>query len=414
MRVVFTNIRKIWGIETTTEKHKAGSDMSEVDSIENAWLCCEGGKIVGFGSTADGVPNGDEVISLAGLEILPGFIDSHTHTVFASPRAEEWEMRIKGKSYEEIAEAGGGILNSAKRIAQASAEELLDEASKRVGSMIAHGTLALEIKSGYGLTHENEIKMLHVAQALKRMFPIPIFVTYLGAHAVPLEYKQNPDAYVDEIIEKTLPFIASQGLADFIDVFCDKGFFTPEQTERIILAAKEYHLPAKIHANELGLTGGIQVATKTGAYSADHCEYTELSEIEAFKNSDTVPVALPGTSYFLGIPYTPLRKIIDAGLAPAIASDFNPGSSPVFNMQMIWSLACTQQKLLPQEGFWACTLNAARALRIEKSVGSIAIGKSANFITTHLDDALRTIPYFFGTNHIHSCYINAQEIYTSN
>ena len=224
MRVVFTNIRKIWGIDSKGKKHRAGVEMSTVESIANAWLCCESGKIVGFGSMDDGVPGGDEKISLEGQEIMPGFIDSHTHTVFASPRADEWEMRIKGKSYEEIAAAGGGILNSAKRIAQTSAEELLSEASKRVGSMIAHGTLALEIKSGYGLNHENEIKMLQVAQALKRMFPIPIFVTYLGAHAVPTEFKQDPDAYIDEIINKTLPVIASQGLADFIDVFCDKGF----------------------------------------------------------------------------------------------------------------------------------------------------------------------------------------------
>jgi len=414
MRVVFTDIRKIWGIDSNPQKNKAGAEMQTVDSIENAWLCCESGKIVGFGSMSDGCPTGDEMVSLAGQEILPGFVDSHTHTVFASPRADEWEMRIKGKSYEEIAAAGGGILNSAKKIAEMSAEELLNEASKRVGSMIAHGTLALEIKSGYGLNHENEIKMLQVAQALKRMFPIPIFVTYLGAHAVPMEFKANPDAYIDEIIEITLPVIAEQGLADFIDVFCDKGFFTPEQTERIILAADAYNIPAKIHANELGLTGGIQVATKTGAYSADHCEYAEEAEIKALLNSETVPVSLPGTSYFLGIPYSPLRKMIDAGLAPAIASDFNPGSSPVFNMQMIWSLACTQQKLLPQEGFWACTLNAARALRVENSIGSITIGKSANFITTYLEDALRTIPYFFGTNHIQSCYINSQEIYSSN
>lgn len=414
MRTVFLDIRKIWGIETQPTPYKAGAEMSQMESMEKAWLCCESGKIVGFGPMEDGYPKADEYISLEGQEILPGFIDSHTHTVFATARAEEWEMRIKGKSYEEIAAAGGGILNSAKKIASKTAQELLEEATKRVGSMIAHGTLALEIKSGYGLDHENEIKMLRVAQALKQVFPIPIFVTYLGAHAVPAEFKSNPDAYVDDIINISLPEIAEKKLADFVDVFCDKGFFTPAQAERIMKAAAKLGLPAKIHANELGYTGGIQVAAANGAYSADHCEYVGDEEIAVLQKSDTVPVALPGTSYFLGIPYTPLRKMIDAGLAPAIASDFNPGSSPVYNMQMIWSLACTQQKLLPQEGLWACTLNAARALRIEKHMGSIAIGKSASFVTTQLEDAVRTIPYYFGANHIYSCYLNSQLIYKAN
>lgn len=403
MSKLFYNIGKIWGVENEAQLQKAGAEMAVVEHLENAWILTEHGLVLGFGNTEP--PEAEQMVDLNGREVLPGFVDSHTHAVFAAERSEEWVMRILGKSYEEIAQAGGGILNSAKKLRAMSEDDLFERSLKNVKTLISHGTTTLEIKSGYGLDMESELKMLRVISKLKEAFPIIIKSTFLGAHAVPPEYKDNREGYVDYLIEEMLPAVAAENLADFIDVFCDKGFFTEQDTLRILEAGWKYNLPGKIHANELGYTGGVQAAVASGAYSADHLEHCGEAEIEVLKAGQTMPVGLPGTSYFLGIPYTPARQIIDAGLPFCLASDFNPGSSPVANMQMVWSLGCTQMKLLPEEAFNAITLNAARSMRLEKQCGSISPGKRADFLVTSQKNALYNIPYFFGQNHIEGIYI---------
>jgi imidazolonepropionase len=321
-------------------------------------------------------------------------------------------MRIKGESYEAIAAAGGGILNSARKL-QAMDEGLLyEQAAERLRVMILHGTTAVEIKSGYGLTVDAELKMLRVIKRLKSTFDILIKATFLGAHGIPMEYKSNPDSYVDLVVDEMLPKVMVEGLADHIDVFCDRGFFTVEQTDRILKAALAVGLPSKIHANELGLTGGVQVAVANGSLSADHLEHCSEVEVALLRESmemgygGTVPVGLPGTSYFLGIPYAPGRALIDAGLPFAMATDFNPGSSPIASLQIVWALGCTQMKLLPAEAFCAISRNAARALRSENEVGTLAAGQRANFFTTKTPDAIQAIPYFMGQNHCHQVFVN--------
>jgi imidazolonepropionase len=290
-----------------------------------------------------------------------------------------------------------------------SEADLYAKAAANVKTLIAHGSTCIEIKSGYGLDLDSELKMLRVIARLKQEFPISIKATFLGAHAVPPEFKGNRAAYVEHIITAMLPAVVAENLADHIDVFCDRGFFTTEETAQLLEAGRAQGLPGKIHANELGYTGGVQVAVAQGAWSADHLEYCGPEEIAAFKSGDTMPVGLPGTSYFLGIPYAPGRAIIDAGLPFCLASDFNPGSSPLANMQMVWSLACTQMKLTPEEAFNAITLNAARALRLEQQCGSIARGKRADFVCTETANALYNIPYYFGQNHIDQVYVAGEK-----
>lgn len=408
MRKLFYNIGRIWGIEDSPKPYAAGKDMAEVQSLEHAWLLCEGGLIRDFGT--GGPPESDEKVDLGGREIMPGFVDSHTHAVFATERSEEFVMRIKGAAYEEIAEAGGGILNSAKKLRAMSEDALYEKALDHVKTLMSHGSTTIEIKSGYGLDTASEIKMLRVVARLKKALPVTIKSTFLGAHAVPPEFKGLRETYVEHIVHDMLPAVAAEKLADHVDVFCDRGFFTPEDTEKILQAAWQYGLPGKIHANELGYTGGVQVAVKNEAWSADHLEHCGADEIEALRDSGTMPVGLPGTSYFLGIPYAPGREIIDAGLPFCLASDFNPGSSPVANMQMVWSLACTQMKLTPEEAFHAITLNAARALRLEQQCGSIAKGKRADFIVLNIHDAMRNIPYYFGQNHVGAVYVKGSQV----
>jgi imidazolonepropionase len=415
--------------------------MAQVEGFSNAWIWVEEGRIVALGGDEGSYGDeaicsrftgldasgrneilvslskemGAELIDLGGVEVLPGLVDSHTHIVFAAPRHEEFEMRIKGESYEAIAAAGGGILNSARKL-QAMDEDLLyEQAAARLRVMILHGTTAVEIKSGYGLTVDSELKMLRVIQRLKSTFDILIKATFLGAHGIPMEYKSNPDSYVDLVVDEMLPKVMAEGLADHIDVFCDRGFFTVEQTDRILKAATALGLPSKIHANELGLTGGVQVAVANGSWSADHLEHCSEVEVALLRESmemgygGTVPVGLPGTSYFLGIPYAPGRALIDAGLPFAMATDFNPGSSPIGSLQIVWALACTQMKLLPAEAFYAITCNAARALRCEEEVGSRSAGQRANFFTTHTPDAIRAIPYFMGRNHCDRVFVGGEE-----
>ena len=438
MRKLFHGISRMWGVAATNGAYSCGSEMAQVEGFSNAWMWVEDGRIVALGgdegSYGDGVicsrftgldasgrneilvsssnEMGAELIDLGGVEVLPGLVDSHTHIVFAAPRHEEFEMRIKGESYEAIAAAGGGILNSARKL-QAMDEDLLyEQAAARLRVMILHGTTAVEIKSGYGLTVDAELKMLRVIQRLKSTFDILIKATFLGAHGIPMEYKSNPDSYVDLVVDEMLPKVVAEGLADHIDVFCDRGFFTVEQTDRILKAATALSLPSKIHANELGLTGGVQVAVANGSWSADHLEHCSEVEVGVLRESmdevygGTVPVGLPGTSYFLGIPYAPGRALIDAGLPFAMATDFNPGSSPIASLQIVWALGCTQMKLLPAEAFCAISRNAARALRSEKEVGALAAGQLANFFTTKTPNAIQAIPYFMGQNHCHQVFVN--------
>jgi imidazolonepropionase len=319
-------------------------------------------------------------------------------------------MRIKGRSYEEISEAGGGILNSARKLQAMSEDELFESAKARLFEVISYGTGAIEIKSGYGLTVEDELKMLRVIKRLKAISPITIKATFLGAHAIPTEYKQNREAYINLVLNDMLPKVAAENLAEYCDVFCDQGFFTVDETERILIAAKQYGLKAKIHGNELGYTGGVQIAVKHQALSVDHLEYTGEAEITSLKNGNTMPVGLPNCSFFLGIPYAPGRQIIDAGLPFCLASDYNPGSSPNGRMSFVVSLACTQMKLTPEEAINATTINGANALELSHTHGSITKGKLGNVIITKPIPSLAFIPYSFGVDLIETVIINGGKI----
>jgi imidazolonepropionase len=413
--ILIKNIKALYGITAPGILKKSGREMSELAAIENAWLYIENGLIHSFGSHDTGQHAFDsiscnDVVDASGKYVTPSFVDSHTHIVFAATREEEFVMRIEGKSYEKIAEAGGGILNSAKKLQGMSEDELYESALKRLNEVISQGTGAIEIKSGYGLTVNDELKILRVIQRLKKVSPITIKATFLGAHAVPAEYKQNRDAYVDLVVNKMLPEVAAEKLADYCDVFCDQGFFTVEETDRILKAAAIYGLKAKIHGNELGYTGGVQVAVKNNALSVDHLEYTGDAEIECLKEGDTMPVGLPNCSFFLGIPYAPGRRIIDAGLPFCLASDYNPGSSPNGRMSFVVSLACTQMKLTPEEAYNAVTINGAYAIELSATHGSIAQGKTGNVIITKPVSSLAFLPYNFGSDSIDTVIVNGEVI----
>jgi imidazolonepropionase len=415
MDLLIKNIRGLAGAESKPLLKRSGSEMQELPVIGNAYLIIRNGLVKAFGSMNElaGIMEeheGIRAIDAEGKYVIPAFVDSHTHIVFAASREEEFVMRIKGMSYEEIARQGGGILNSAKRLQQMGEDELFVSALDRLHSMVAMGTGAIEIKSGYGLTLKDELKMLRVISRLKSVSPVPIKATFLGAHAVPLAYREKRQDYISLIINEMLPQVAEEKLADYCDVFCDRGFFTVAETEEILNAASAYGLKAKIHGNELGLTGGVQVAVKCGALSVDHLEHCGDEEIACLLNSSTMPVALPGTSFFLGIPYSPARKMIDAGLPLALASDFNPGSSPSGNMNFVMSLACTQMKMLPEEALNAVTLNAAYALEMSDSHGSIAVGKAGSVIITRKIPSLAYMSYSFGTGHIDTVVINGRII----
>ncbi len=382
--------------------------MSDLNPIENAFVKMENGKIAAYGKQQElgTVPSSAEVIDAKGGLVLPSFVDSHTHIVFAKSREEEFVMRIKGKSYEEIAEAGGGILNSARKLQAMSENELFEAAHQRLREVISFGTGAIEIKSGYGLTVADELKMLRVIKRLKALSPIDIKATFLGAHAIPAEYKSNREGYIRLIIDEMLPQVASEQLADYCDVFCDQGFFTVDETDLILKAAAQYGLKAKIHGNELGYTGGVQVAVANNAISVDHLEYTGDAEIEVLKKSSTIPVGLPNCSFFLGIPYAPGRKLIDAGLPFCLASDYNPGSSPNGRMSFVVALACINMKLTPEEAINACTINGAAALELSDTLGSVTIGKQANLIITKPIPSLAYIPYSFGVDWVDRVLVN--------
>ena len=400
MQTIFTHIHSLFGIQNDILPAIKGLDLDTVEQIEQAWMLIEDDRIVDFGSM-ENIPSGnyDHEINVAGKLIFPTWCDSHTHLVFPKTREEEFVDRINGLTYEQIAANGGGILNSAKYLTTISSAQLFEDACQRLDELIRLGTGAIEIKSGYGLSVEAELKMLRVIKRLKVALPIVVKATFLGAHAFPPEYKNDHQVYIDQIVEEMLPVIAEEGLADFIDVFCDEGFYSPEETDYILKAAAKYGLKPKIHGNELGITGGVQVAVANHSLSVDHLEHIGEEEIACLKDSDTMPVALPGSSFFLKIPYTPGRRIIDSGLPLAIASDFNPGSSPCSNLWFIWSLACLYNGLLPEEAFNALTINAAKAMGIESTHGSITEGKRACFIVTRAFEHINEMPYWFTQNH---------------
>jgi len=353
--------------------------------------------------------NADDEINASGKIILPTYCDSHTHLVFAATREAEFVDRINGLSYEEIARRGGGILNSARKLQQTSEDTLYEQAHQCLHDVIRSGTGAVEIKSGYGLTLHDELKMLRVVKRLKETFPIPVKATLLGAHAVPLEYKENRKEYIKLIIDRMIPQAADEGLADYCDVFCDRGFFTPEETEEILNTAAKYNLPPKIHANELGLTGGVQAGVKCNAISVDHLEHTSEAEIEILKNSQTIPTLLPTTAFFLGLPYPKARNMIKANLPVALATDFNPGSSPNWRMNFVLSLACIKMKMTPAEAINAATINGAKAMGVSQLCGTITPGKKANFIITKFISSYAAIPYFFGSDMIDKVFISGKE-----
>jgi len=395
---------------SASEKALRGKHMSELKSIQNAWLLIENDTIKNFGSMNSCPKYDGDIIDGSGRMVLPTWCDSHTHLVFATSREEEFEMRLKGKSYQEIAEAGGGILNSAKKLQNTSEDELFESAWERLNEVIKMGTGAIEIKSGYGLSVEGELKMLRVIQRLKEKSPIPIKANFLGAHSYPTEYKHNHQGYIDLIVNEMLPQIAKEGLADYIDAFCEKVAFSVAETEQIIVAGAKYGLKAKIHTNQFNCMGGIELCVKHNALSVDHLEVVNDKEIEYLKGSETVATLLPSAPFFLSDPYQPGRKLIDEGVAVALASDYNPGSSPSGNMNFVVSLACVKLKMTPAEAINAATINGAFAMELEQDYGSIAIGKKANFIITKPINSAAFIPYSFGKDTIDQVVINGKRI----
>ena len=410
MTKTFINIGQLIQVRDSGMNILRGAMMADVPEIENAWMSVEEGLITDFGSMDTFSPqDGEELIDLKGRMVSPTFVDSHTHLVFAADRDEEFVMKIKGMDYQSIAEAGGGILNSARKLQQMSLEELTAKAAIRLKEAIQAGTGAIEIKSGYGLSMEAEIKMLQVVSRLSEMFPIPIKATFLGAHAFP---DKNHEKYMKTMLLEMLPEIYSQQLADYIDCFCEEGYYSVEQMSRILEAGEKFDLRPKVHVNQFNSIGGIEKAIEFGALSVDHLEVLTDHEINLLKDSDTIPVALPGCSFFIKIPYTPGRKIIDNGLPLVIASDFNPGSAPSFSLSLANSLAAIYMGLQPEEAFNATTFNAAFALELENEVGSITKGKRANFIVAKESKNLNSISYNFGVDWIDSVYING-EIFNS-
>lgn len=414
MKTLLTNIKSLVGILPAETSYLSGKDMQILNSIPDAFLYINDGIIEDFGSMSEINKLGENVLSSSkeinakGKLVLPAFCDSHTHLVYAGSREIEYVDKIKGLSYEEIAKRGGGILNSAKRLQKASEDELVESALQRLEEICKYGTGAVEIKSGYGLTTQDEIKMLRVIRKLKQISPLTIKSTFLGAHAVPQEYKGRQGDYVDLIINEMIPLVAAEDLADYVDVFCDKGFFTPDETERILMAGIKYGMIPKIHANELDYSGGIQVGVKYDALSVDHLEYTGDEEIAALKNSNTMPTVLPGAAFFLNMVHAPVRKMINAGLPVALASDYNPGSSPSGNMQLILSMGCITFRMLPEEAINATTINTAYAMGVEKELGSITKGKIANLMITKEIPNIEFLPYAYGSNKVETVIINGK------
>ncbi len=411
MTTLIINIKELLQVENSPKEMVCGKEMKILPVLKNAFILIENDVINDFGEMKD-LSNliADKIIDATGRIVHPSWCDSHTHIVYAGNREQEFVDRINGLTYEEIANNGGGILNSAKLLQTTSEEELYNQSSVRIEEVIKLGTGAVEIKSGYGLTLEAELKMLRVIKKLNKNYPITIKATFLGAHALPLEFKNNKSGYLDIVINEILPLVAKENLAEFIDIFCETGYFSVEDTERLLKAGSKHGLIPKIHVNQFTAIGGVQAGVKYKALSVDHLEEMRDEDIEALKNAKTMPVALPSCSFFLSIPYTPARKIIDAGLPLALATDYNPGSTPSGNMNFVVSTACIKMKMTPEEAINAATINGAYAMGLEKTHGSICIGKKANLIITEQIPSYNFIPYSFGNNKTYQVIIEGKVI----
>jgi imidazolonepropionase len=414
MKLLIKNIKTLVQVESQVALFKSGKEMNNLGTIENAFLLIEEDKIAGFGpmSEISGHNFGSDAteIDAEGRMVFPSWCDSHSHLVFAAPREGEFVDRINGLTYEEIAAKGGGILNSAKKLADADEEQLYQDALTRINEVISLGTGAIEIKSGYGLSLDAELKMLRVIKRLKETTPVSIKANFLGAHAIPAAYKHDRTAYIDLIINEMLPIIEKEGLADYIDVFCEVNYYTVEETERILEAGIKAGLIPKIHVNQFNAIGGVQVGVKYNALSVDHLEVMTPEDIESLKGSGTMPTALPSCSFFLGIPYAPAKEMMDAGLPVALASDYNPGSTPSGNMNFVVSLGCIRMKMTPEQAINAATINSAYAMGLSDRLGSIAVGKTANLFITKKISSYAFIPYSFGNNVIDTVILNGSII----
>ncbi|MDO5496344.1 MAG: imidazolonepropionase [Alistipes sp.] len=411
MRLLVKNIAKIVGVDDNRRARAFGKNMDYVQMLDDAWLVAEDGRIADYGVMAN-MPSEqafDRVVDAEGGMLFPSFCDSHTHIVYAGSREQEFVDKIHGLSYEEIARRGGGILNSADRLHEASEEELYEQAMERVREIALKGTGAVEIKTGYGLTVEDELKMVRVIRRIKESVPLEVKVTFLGAHAVGRAYQGRQEEYVDLVCREMIPRVAQEGVVDFIDVFCDKGFFTVEQTRRILEVGYEHLLTPKIHANELDFSGGVQLGVEMGALSVDHLECSGKAEIEVLKDSATIATLLPGAAFFLGMSYPPARDMIAADLGVALASDYNPGSSPSGDMRMVMALAATQMRMTPMEALNAATINGAYAMRLSREYGSIVRGKVANFFITKPMPSPEFLVYAYTTPLIKRVFLKGEE-----
>lgn len=410
MDLLITHIKQLLQVRHHPMPFVAGKEMQNLPRIDHAFLLIKNGRIDAFGPMDDCPSTIGHTIRADDSIVMPAFCDSHTHLVYAGSREIEYVDKIRGLSYEEIARRGGGIIQSASRLRATSEDQLFDESLPRIREIIEFGTGAVEIKSGYGLDTNSEIKMLRVIRRLKEITPVQIRSTFLGAHAVPAEFKGRQEDYVKLIIQEMLPAVAAENLADYVDVFCDRGFFTVDQTEKILEAAASYGIQPKIHANELDFSGGIQAGVKYGARSVDHLEFTGKEEMEALLNSSTMPTLLPGAAFFLGMDWPPARQMMEAGLPLALASDFNPGSSPSGNMKFILSLGCIALRMLPEEVINATTLNSAYAMGLEHELGSVTVGKRANLIITKPIPGFEYLPYAYTSPLVKTVILNGKII----
>jgi imidazolonepropionase len=408
-KILLKNIKGLVQAGEQIPSVRKGAEMKQLDMIENAYLALEDGEVIAYGTMHEWEGIIDwrdvEIVDAEGCYVLPAFIDAHTHTVFAKSREEEFVDRINGLSYEDIAAKGGGILNSARKLSELSEDELFEAAKTRIEGIIQSGTGALEIKSGYGLSIDGELKMLRVIKRLKESMPIAIKATFLGAHAFPADYKENKRGYIDLIIQEMLPLIQKEQLAEYIDVFCERNYFSVAEMEEILRAGIACGLKPKVHVNQFSILGGVQKAVELGAISVDHLEEIDENDIEALKKSNTIPTLLPGCSHFLSIPFGDARRIIDAGLPLALASDYNPGSSPNYHLMTILSLACIKQKMTPEEAINALTINASAALELSESHGKIAIGRKSPIMLTKEIPSLAYLAYAFGEQHVQRMFI---------
>lgn len=411
-KILIKNIKKLVQLRDAQTQKISGKEMDILPCMDDAWLAIDNGIIADYGSMSDFPGIADwkdlQVIDATGKMVFPSWVDSHTHIVYAGSREQEFTDRIRGLSYEEIAQRGGGILNSSKKLQDASEEELLQQVLPRLHEIILQGTGAVEIKSGYGLSLESELKMLRVIQKIKELTKLTVKSTFLGAHAFPLAYKQNKRGYVDLIIKEMIPAVAEEKLAEFIDIFCEQNYFSFDETIEILEAGRKHGLTPKVHAEQMSHSGGVEAGVKCKAISVDHLEFVNEADIKLLLNSITMPTILPGAAYFVSLPNPPARQMIDAGLALAIASDFNPGTSPTGNMNLMQSIACIQYKLTPNEALNASTMNSAYAMQVEKELGSITIGKKANLFITKPIPSTDFISYSFGSNLVETVILNGE------